>query len=242
MEVLAGVVLGACVFVALWFLFPFALRRLSERRLRRLCRSRRAIVLSYDDGPGPALTPRLLDLLGARKVAATFFVLGRSAEANTGLVARAVRERHEVGSHTFGHANAWKVGPLRAARDLEQGIGAVRRLGGDARLFRPPYGKMTLATLAGCLLRGQRLGWWTIDSKDARDSGARRPVGDILAEIRAQGGGVVLAHDFDKAGTPAEATSHADYVIDLTERVIGLAEADGFRLMRLGDVMQGARR
>ena len=245
MEVLVRVVLGACVFAAVWFLFPFAVRRLSEIRLCRLCRARRAIVLSYDDGPGPALTPRLLDLLGASNVAATFFVLGRNAEANSDIVSRATRERHEVGSHTFGHGNAWKVGPLRAARDLARGIGTVRRLGGDGRLFRPTYGKMTLATLADCLLRGQRLGWWTIDSKDTRDSGARRPAEDILAEIRSRGGGVVLAHDFDKAQTQADAapgaTSHADYVMDLTERIIGLAETDGYRLMRLGDVMRGAR-
>jgi len=234
LAVFAGLAVG-------WFILPFGMRRHSEARLARLCRAQKAIVLSYDDGPGPGLTLRLLDLLRNRG-AATFFVLGRSAEANGTVVARAISEGHEVASHSFHHSNAWKVWPGHAARDLAAGIETVRGLGGNENLFRPPYGKLTLATLIDCLIRRQRFGWWTIDSKDPQNSGERRRIEDIIEEISDNGGGVVLMHDFDQAPVSDDGMSHADYVISLTERIIGFAEKNEYRLMKLGDVLHKTRR
>lgn len=233
------VALAFVAFVATWFLFPFALRKMAEKRLSGLCRKSNAIVLSFDDGPSAGFTPRLLDLLADRNVKATFFVIGRAAHANAEILQQALRDGHEVGSHTFAHSNAWKVGPRHAARDLAAGIRAVETLGGDPRLFRPPFGKLTFATLVDCLLRRLRLGWWTIDSKDTWAGGDRRPAESILAQIRADNGGVVLAHDFDRNPNPAGGMSHAEYIIDLTERIIDFAEENGYRIMRLGEVLKG---
>lgn len=238
METAGIAVLAAAGLAAAWFLVPFALRRVAEARLARRCREARAIVLSYDDGPGPELTPRLLDLLKAEGVPASFFVLGRHAEASPGLVRRLVEEGHEVGSHTRDHANAWKTGPLAFARDLAAGIRTAGALGADRGLFRPPYGKMTLAGLADGVRRGLRYGWWTVDT---RDSWACRPIGEVLGEIEAKGGGVVLMHDFDEypraVGAPGAAgASHAEHVLALTGRIIALARERGYRLMRLGDL------
>jgi peptidoglycan/xylan/chitin deacetylase (PgdA/CDA1 family) len=101
---------------------------------------------------------------------------------------------------------------------------------------------MTLATVVDCLMRRQRLGWWTIDCKDTKDGDERRRIEDILGEITTHGGGVVLMHDFDKVSDPADSMSHADYVITLTGRIIKFAEENGYQLMRLGDVLQGASR
>ncbi len=230
------------VLIVVWFALPFAYRRLSEARLARLCRARKAIVLSYDDGPSSGLTPRLLDLLAQTRTPATFFVLGRNIDTRSDILRRTRQDGHEVGSHTFHHSNAWKTGPLSAARDLAAGVNAVRDLTGDGHLFRPPYGKLTLATLIDCLLRRQRLGWWTIDPKDTKDPGDRHRIEDILARIAARGGGVVLAHDFDREDDRTNPESHADYVIALTRRIIAFAEENGYRMMRLGDVLQGEAR
>ena len=234
---LVALIMAALIILAAgWFLLPFALRRISEARLARLCKAQKAIVLSYDDGPGPTLTRALLDLLDGRGVA-TFFVLGRKTEANRDTVAQAIGAGHEIASHSFHHTNAWKVTPMSAARDLAAGISAVRDLGGNANLYRPPYGKLTLATLIHGGLRRQRFGWWTIDSNDTKESRARRPISDILDEITLRGGGVVLMHDFDKSPAPSDGISHSDYVISLTMRIIEFAEQNGYHLMRLGDVL-----
>ena len=244
METIAWLISGGLCLGGLWFLVPFALRRHSERRLAGLCRARRTVVLSYDDGPGSGLTPRLLDLLKRHQVSATFFMLGRSIEAHPDMARRVLEDGHEIGSHSFGHANAWKVSPFRAGRDLAAGIGMIRTLGGDDGLFRPPYGKTTLATLFQGRLQRQRFGWWTVDSRDTRAEDLRRPVEQILAQIRAEGGGVVLAHDFDRPDEdrPDECTDgmpHADYVLSLTERIIEFSRENGYQIRRLGEVLQG---
>jgi len=244
--VIEVVTLGAFVLAVLailivgWFILPFGLRRVAEARLARLCKAHKMIVLSYDDGPGPGLTQRLLGVLEGRGLA-TFFVLGRSVEINGDTVSQTISAGHEVGSHSFHHTNAWKVGPVRAARDLAAGIRLVRGLGGNGNLYRPPYGKLTLATLIDSRMRGQRFGWWTIDSNDTKNSDERRPIGDILDEIALRGGGVVLMHDFDRPANPDDSMSHDDYVISLTEQIIEFSEENGYRLMRLGDVLQMAQ-
>jgi len=151
----------------LWFLLPFAVRKAGETTLRRRCRAQRAIVLSYDDGPGIHLTPALVELLAAYGVCATFHLLGRNALAAPALAQRLVAHGHEVGSHTQDHAHAWKTSPLRFGRDLLAGVATINGLGGQGRHFRPPHGKLTLAGMLQAAALGLRCAWWTVDSRDS---------------------------------------------------------------------------
>lgn len=217
-----------------WFLVPHWLRKQGEKRLAARCRAHRAIVLSFDDGPGALLTDSLLALFRAERIRATFFFLGRHADAQPEVAARVVADGHEVGSHTHGHSNAWKSLPGRMAADMAHGIRTITALGGDPTLHRPPFGKMTLASLLDSRRRGLMLAWWTVDS---RDSWQRRPIGEVIDEIRAKGGGVVLMHDFDnyaRGQTPG--LSHPDHVLALTREIVALARRENFRLMTLGEL------
>lgn len=217
----------------LWFAVPFALRLAETRRLRNLCVRKRAIVLSYDDGPSQSVSPALVALLAERKAPATFFLLGGNAAARPALVRKLQSDGHEIGSHTRDHSNAWKTTPWRALRDVQAGRAVLREIGVPTRLFRPPFGKTTLASLVQRLWARLRFAYWTVDSRDSWD---RRPVEDILSEIAAQGGGVVLMHDFDapqRGPTPME---HHDYVLGLTASLIEFARRNGFTLMRFGDL------
>jgi peptidoglycan/xylan/chitin deacetylase (PgdA/CDA1 family) len=217
-----------------WFLLPHWQRKQAERQLQDRCRAARAIVLSYDDGPGAQLTDRLLALFRAEGVKASFFFLGSHADENPEVAARVIAEEHEVGSHTHGHSNAWKTLPWRMTADVDHGIRTITAVGGNPSLHRPPYGKMTIGSRLDARRRGLRIGWWTIDS---RDSWNRRPIGDVVAEISAKSGGVVLMHDYDSYSRgQAEGMSHADHVVMLTQEIIALARRDGFRLMTLGEL------
>ena len=98
------------------------------------------LALTFDDGPDPEWTPQILDILKAKHVPATFFVIGANMEAHPGLVQRILAEGHEVGNHTYTHPNLADT-PLAAVR-LE--LNATQRLfealtGRSMRLFRPPY-------------------------------------------------------------------------------------------------------
>lgn len=213
-----------------WFLVPHALRKSQEQKLRIKCEKNRFIVLSYDDGPGPDLTPRILDLLEGADIQATFFLLGRNAVENADLVTRLNKGGHDVGTHTFNHTNAWKSPPWQAARDLEQGRNAMVPLGADPRLFRPPFGKLTLAGLVHGKWRGLRYGWWTIDSNDTSKSQPSAQA--VLDTLRRQKGGVVLLHDFDREGSGKKA-SRAEYVVDLTREILALAAKENFQIVPL---------
>ena len=221
------------VLAAGWFLIPFGLRQLSSARLRRYCRDQKAIVLSYDDGPSADLIRRLLDLLAERDTKATFFLLGRNVEAHSEEMPRLLASGHELGSHTFDHSNAWKVWPWHASRDLADGVRCLRSQGLSTQVFRPPYGKSTLVTLVDCWWRGQRVGWWTIDTQDTWD---RRSIAEVLDDIKAQNGGVVMMHDLDGLSISTPGMPHADYVLELTRSIIDLAAKRGLRIRRLGDV------
>lgn len=221
---------------ALWFLLPFALRRAEERALAARCRDARAIVLSYDDGPGTTLTPALLDLFEARKVKASFFMLGSRIAERPELVQRVVEAGHDLGSHSESHLNAWSALPWAVSRDIEAGMQTVQRAGGKPGLFRPPFGKMTLGGLLAARQRNIALCWWTVDT---RDSWKRRPAEEVLAEIKTKGGGVVLMHDYDSYDHGSDRVSHPDHVLGLSGRILDLAQEGGFRVITMSE-LQGS--
>lgn len=228
----AGLVLLALV----WCFVPHGLRLVAERQLAARARSARAIVLSYDDGPDPDLTPQLTKLLAEEDARATFFVIGEKAKANPELVAELLERGHDVGSHTYEHLNAWKVSPGRHAQDRAKGAQIVDDLGGQGEFFRPPFGKMTLF---GLLRGGQTQGWWTVDS---RDTFAPRAENDILREIEAAGGGVVLMHDRAKPPRLApEHGPHPDYVLTLTKNLLSFAKDNNYQVLPLSDLLPKGR-
>lgn len=103
------------------------------------------IAFTFDDGPDPAITPRILDVLAEHGAKATFFVVGARALAHPGLLRRMLDEGHAIGSHTFHHSHAFHFSsPARMRADVQRGIDAVASVTGrPPRLFRPPQGLRT---------------------------------------------------------------------------------------------------
>lgn len=155
-----------------------------------------AIALTFDDGPHPERTPRVLDLLAQAKVHATFFLIGERAVAHPELVRRIAAEGHEVGNHSWSHARRL---PFCSGRRIEAELSrcqdALAELTGvTPRLFRPPYGARDVRVyrIARALELTPVL--WSVDSFDWAGVSAQR----VLARARrARGGDVVLLHDGD---------------------------------------------
>jgi peptidoglycan-N-acetylglucosamine deacetylase len=203
-----------------------------RRDLARRCADQRAVVLTYDDGPGEELTPQVLDVLAAVGGRATFFALGRKADTHAELLDRIVAEGHEVGCHTYDHQNAWRIGYRAAARDVRGGYEALAPWTAPGAPFRPPFGKLSPGALAG--VRAQRVPvcLWTHDSGDTY---AAQPEPEhVVDAVIAAGGGVVLMHDFDR--DPPE-PRRAERILALTAGLVDAAGRHGLSVRTAGELL-----
>lgn len=222
------------ILLGIWFLPSLLLRHLQVRCLMRFCADRRAIVLTYDDGPSRETTPALLDLFAQRGVLATFFMIGSRAETHPDVVSRLLAEGHEIGNHTRYHLNAWKTWPSSAIQDIRVGRQTLARLGVPPGLFRPPYGKATIATLLEAWLHQERLAFWTVDTRDSWER--PRSVAEVLEMLASSGGGVVLMHDFSYAPRGMAGHRHPEHVLEMTRAIIDFAFAQNYTLLRFDDL------
>jgi len=160
------------------------------------------VSLTFDDGPNPEATPRVLDALAAANVRATFFILGRHAERWPALVRRVVDEGHQVGNHGYHHRKLHRFGPAYVRDDLTRGTRCIEdACGVHARLFRAPHGFRSpwVTPIAASL--GQRTVGWSLGVWDSD-----RPGAEVIAARTIDGarrGSILLLHDgdgYDPAG------------------------------------------
>src|SRR4051794_11864944 len=153
------------------------------------------IALTFDDGPSAALTPKLLDLLAARHLKATFFVVGQNAADHPDILKRAVREGHEIANHSWSHPNLGKMSDEAVRRELQKTDDAiVAATGKRPTLMRPPYGSITASQKKWIHQEfGYRIIIWDVDPLDWKRPGPSVVTARILKETVP--GSIVLAHD-----------------------------------------------
>jgi len=157
------------------------------------------IALTFDDGPHPVHTARLLDTLAELGVPATFFVVGRDVDANPGLVARMARDGHELGNHTYDH----RYLPLARSRSVERELRAtdraiVRAAGVVPKLARPPWGGRSPRNVQVFRRLRKRLVLWDVNSFDWKGKPAREVADRVLERTR--GGSIILMHEARDGG------------------------------------------
>ena len=122
------------------------------------------VAFTFDDGPDPEFTPRILDALAMVDAKATFMMMGWNCVHHPDLVARVVAEGHEVGNHTWSHLDLAKVDPATIEWELRRGRDAVERVSGKAvRYFRPPRGELSGAAVRYAAAEAQDILMWTIN-------------------------------------------------------------------------------
>jgi peptidoglycan/xylan/chitin deacetylase (PgdA/CDA1 family) len=153
------------------------------------------IALTFDDGPNATLTPKLLDLLAAHHMKATFFVVGQNAADHPEILRRAVREGHEIGNHSWSHPNLGKMSDEAVRREVQKTDEAIfAAIGKHPTLLRPPYGSITARQKHWIHEEfGYRIIIWDVDPLDWKRPGPSVVTSRILKETRA--GSIVLAHD-----------------------------------------------
>jgi peptidoglycan/xylan/chitin deacetylase (PgdA/CDA1 family) len=199
------------------------------RRLSAAAARRGEVALTFDDGPDPLVTPAVLERLASYGVRATFFCIGRRAEAHAELVAETVRRGHRVENHSYSHPHAFTCYPPAALRrEVRRGQEALTRAGGvQPRFFRAPAGFRSLLLDRELAAAGLDLVSWTRRGFDTVSRDPRRVARRLLQG--AAGGDVLLLHDGsaarDRAGKPV--------VLEALPRLLDALAARGLRAVPL---------
>ncbi|MEV4266721.1 glycosyltransferase [Kribbella sp. NPDC049584] len=194
----------------------------------------RTIALTFDDGPDPVWTPKILDLLRAQKVHATFFVVGTAVAAHPDLARRIVDEGHQIAVHSFTHANLSTTAGWRRSLELRQSqLILAGATGVSTTLLRPPYSSEPRALTDrdwAALQQIRQAGYLTVltsqDSEDWRRPGTDQVIANSMP--RSTAGQVLLMHD---AGGDRSQTVAA------LSKLLPRLKARGFRFATVSDAV-----
>ncbi len=191
--------------------------------------ARPEIALTFDDGPDPAITPRVLDLLDAAAARATFFVVGEQARRHPTLLREVLARGHAVENHSLRHAMTHGfLLPGALAREIAAAQTLIADITGVVpRFFRPPFGVRTPATEPALCRLGLACAQWSIRSLDAVDADATRVTARVTARLAA--GDIVLLHDGLATGRRIEPPT----VLAALPRILEAMRARGLRSVTL---------
>jgi peptidoglycan-N-acetylglucosamine deacetylase len=186
------------------------------------------IAMTFDDGPSATLTPKLLDLLAAHHIKATFFVIGENVAEHPEIVARAAREGHEIANHSWSHPNLGKMSGDNVRSQLQRTDDAIQNATGKRpTLMRPPYGSITAREKRWIHDEfGYQIILWDVDPYDWKRPGPAVVRNRILKET--QPGSIVLSHDIHP-GT-----------IEAMPSTLDALEVKGFKFVTVSELIRMA--
>lgn len=192
-------------------------------------------ALTFDDGPHPVYTPRLLDILERHGARATFFMVGKSASMHPDLVRRVAQAGHAIGNHSWNHQSL----PLISSRERRAQMRACERALAphSQRLLRPPYGHQTVASLFDAWCLGYRVIAWSLHAYDWLDHDASWMADRLVDQITP--GCVVLLHDalYSYPDERYVDRGHMLMAVDMVLERLG----DCFRFLTVPDLLQCGR-
>lgn len=186
---------------------------------------KKLIALTFDDGPHPQSTPRLLEILAQEKVKATFFVIGEMAEQYPDLVRAELAAGHAVGNHTYHHVNLTKILEGDVATEIDACTEALNRITGvTPHLFRPPGGDYDTGVAEASEALAYTMVLWTDDPGDYASPGAQVIQQRIIR--KAGNGGIILIHD------------GVDQTIQILPQMIKELKVKGYTFVTVDELMK----
>lgn len=181
--------------VRLDYSLPVEITQGGPTTITRVPTAQPLVAMTFDDGPHHSLTPQLLDILAARNIRATFYVIGRRVAMYPQLTQRIAAEGHEIGNHTWNHPRLTSLGNSGVLRELDRTTQAIyQAVGRPPVTMRPPYGMLSSRQrLMISETRALPTILWSVDPEDWRRPGSSVVANRIVS--RAHTGAVILAHD-----------------------------------------------
>jgi polysaccharide deacetylase family sporulation protein PdaB len=191
-------------------------------------RDKKMISLTFDDGPHPTETDKVLDVLKKYDVKATFFIAGKHVQWYPKPLLRAVNEGHEIGNHTFNHPDISNLSTSQIEKELkecEEILFEATKV--KTNLFRPPYGSYNQEELSKIAKdNGYKIILWsTIDARDWQNP----PASEIAQKIinNAKGGDIILLHDYA-----------TDNTVEALEILIPTMQKMGFEFVTVSKILE----
>jgi peptidoglycan/xylan/chitin deacetylase (PgdA/CDA1 family) len=171
---------------------PLILKLLLPQLTWKIRTDKKEIYVTFDDGPHPEITPRVMDILEAYDARGTFFCVGQNVERYPD-VYRAILERgHKTGNHTYNHLNGWKVSRSAYFDNILKCASLV-----DSHLFRPPYGRIGMKHIP-YLKMNYRIVMWSVLSMDYDQRVTPEKCRENVLKYTKKGS-IVVFHDSEKA-------------------------------------------
>lgn len=209
--------------------------------LRHLVFPFRAAALTFDDGPSPEWTPRILEVLRRHQVKATFFMVGESVEKHPDLVRQVAAAGHSIGSHSWSHRCMPLLDARTLPREIDRAAGAFEKaLGRRPQLFRPPWGAYNRRVLDELRARGCLTVLWSRSSRDWSNPG----VDEIVrrASENPELGEIILFHDGGnypaRSDDPDALKTSRQQTVEALDQLIPALERQGFQLKTLDEMIQ----
>jgi len=197
--------------------------------------SEKVVALTFDDGPSPVWTPRILDVLKEAQVKATFFMLGMHAQRYPDVARRVAEEGHEIGNHTYDHHGVFYYKPEELNREVRQAETIIESITGiKTKYFRPPKAWLTREEKQQLKDMGYETVLWSLNSKDWVTFDDRYIVNYILRHVRP--GDILLFHDsgglFKPEGGKRKETVKA------VSRLIEKLKERGYRFVTISQLLE----
>jgi peptidoglycan/xylan/chitin deacetylase (PgdA/CDA1 family) len=220
----AAVLCAACAGLV-WAGLPYSAADHQSKAIRYVQTDKKVVALTFDDGPNAATTPALLDVLRAKKVKATFFILGQNAEHNLPILSQTVADGHEIGSHSYSHHLLTRMSAAECSAELDKADEIISSVAPKPVLLRVPGGAYNDTVLQMASNKGYTVIQWSIDPRDWARPPVSRVVGNIMNNVKP--GSIVLMHD----GQPQMPTPEA------VGLVIDRLRDQGYEILTVGELL-----
>jgi peptidoglycan/xylan/chitin deacetylase (PgdA/CDA1 family) len=183
------------------------------------------IYLTFDDGPTPEITERVLEILDKHHIKATFFCIGDNVRKHPEIVQKIISKQHSVGNHTYSHLKGWKtktktyISNTEACEIKLNSLFKIR----NSKLFRPPYGKITPWQSYKLRKLGYKIIMWDVLSKDYDASiSAEKCYENVIKNVSS--GSIIVFHDSNKA---------KENILNSLEKAIKTLKNKGFNFEKI---------
>ena len=206
------------------------------------------MALTFDDGPNPPYTDRILDVLRQERVRATFFVVGRAAAAYPRTLARIARDGHEIGNHTWDHPHMIVESRATMRAELLRTDAAIARVTGKRpTLMRPPFGARDFAVIGEAAKLGYRVVMWSVPlPKDWEQPGDATIARRVIERV--EDGSIIVLHDGNRGilcGRDRHTTAHdcdRTQEVAATREIVDALHARGYRFVTVPQLVRDAER